>query len=27
VIQRKPDNDPPQLLGDFLRNSVFLKGK
>ncbi|MEQ8541382.1 MAG: glycosyltransferase family 2 protein [Coleofasciculus sp. D1-CHI-01] len=26
VIQRKPDNDPPQLLGDFLRNSVFLKG-
>jgi len=26
VIQRKPDTDPPQLLGDFLRNSVFLKG-
>lgn len=26
VIQRKPDSDPPQLLGDFLRNSVFLKG-
>jgi len=26
VIQRKPDTDPPQLLADFLRNSVFLKG-
>lgn len=26
VIQRKPDTDPPKLLKDFLRNSVFLKG-
>jgi hypothetical protein len=25
VIQRKPDNDPPKLLSDFLMNSVFLK--
>ena len=25
VIQRKQDNDPPQLLTDFLLNSVFLK--
>ncbi|MDJ0556747.1 MAG: glycosyltransferase family 2 protein [Microcoleaceae cyanobacterium MO_207.B10] len=25
IIQRKPDNDPPKLLWDFLRNSVFLK--
>ena len=25
-IQRKPDTDPPKLLQDFLRNSVFLKG-
>lgn len=23
VIQGKPDNDPPQLLGDFIRNSVL----
>ncbi len=26
VIQRKPDTDPPQLMSDFLLNSVFLKG-
>lgn len=26
VIQRKPDSDPPKFLGDFIRNSVFLKG-
>ncbi|WP_323799659.1 glycosyltransferase family 2 protein [Microcoleus sp. FACHB-672] len=26
VIQRKPDEDPPYLLNDFLRNSVLLKG-
>jgi GT2 family glycosyltransferase len=26
VIQRKPDQDPPQLLQDFIRNSVFFKG-
>jgi len=26
VIQRKPDNDPPKLLGDFLVNSVLIKG-
>ena len=26
VIQRKPDNDPPKLLSDFLLNSVLLKG-
>jgi GT2 family glycosyltransferase len=26
VIQRKPDTDPPKLLSDFLRNSLFLKG-
>ncbi|EGJ30897.1 MULTISPECIES: glycosyltransferase family 2 protein [Moorena] len=26
MVQGKPDNDPPQLLTDFLRNSVFCKG-
>ncbi len=26
VVQRKPDTDPPKLLGDFLLNSVFLRG-
>ncbi|NEP57827.1 MAG: glycosyltransferase family 2 protein [Symploca sp. SIO2G7] len=26
VIQGKPDNDPPQLLSDFLQNSLFVKG-
>lgn len=26
VVQRKPDEDPPHLLGDFLRHSVFVKG-
>jgi N-acetylglucosaminyl-diphospho-decaprenol L-rhamnosyltransferase len=26
LIQRKPDTDPPQMLQDFLRNSVLLKG-
>lgn len=26
LIQGKPDCDPPKLLGDFLRNSIFLKG-
>lgn len=26
AIQHKPDQDPPQLLQDFIRNSVFLKG-
>lgn len=25
VIQSKPDTDPPQMLSDFLRNSVFMK--
>lgn len=25
IIQRKPDLDPPNLLSDFLRNSVFVK--
>lgn len=25
VFQGKPDQDPPQFLGDFLRNSIFLK--
>jgi hypothetical protein len=25
VVQGKPDQDPPNILGDFLRNSVFLK--
>ncbi len=25
AIQQKPDFDPPQMLGDFIRNSVFLK--
>jgi GT2 family glycosyltransferase len=26
MVQRKPDIDPPNLLSDFLRNSVLLKG-
>lgn len=26
ALQRKPDNDPPQYLSDFVTNSVFLKG-
>jgi len=26
VLQRKPDTDPPHLLWDSIRNSVFLKG-
>jgi GT2 family glycosyltransferase len=26
VVQRKPDNDPDQLLSDFVRHSVFSKG-
>jgi GT2 family glycosyltransferase len=26
VLQRKPDPDPPNLLRDFIRNSVFRKG-
>jgi N-acetylglucosaminyl-diphospho-decaprenol L-rhamnosyltransferase len=25
-VQRKPDTDPPHLLADFVRHSVFLKG-
>ncbi|MCL4215502.1 MAG: glycosyltransferase family 2 protein [Candidatus Hydrogenedentes bacterium] len=25
-LQRKPDTDPPHLLGDFIRNSVWLRG-
>jgi GT2 family glycosyltransferase len=25
-VQRKPDSDPPKLLGDSIRNSVFLRG-
>jgi N-acetylglucosaminyl-diphospho-decaprenol L-rhamnosyltransferase len=25
-IQRKPDNDPPQMLMDFIRHSVFCAG-
>lgn len=27
VIQGKPDKDPPHFLSDFIRNSVFLKGR
>src|SRR4028118_151058 len=26
VVQGKPDSDPPQVLSDFLRNSVFFRG-
>lgn len=26
LIQRKPNTDPPQLLGDFVQGSVFFKG-
>ena len=26
-LQRKPDTDPPHLLGDFIRNSVWLRGR
>jgi N-acetylglucosaminyl-diphospho-decaprenol L-rhamnosyltransferase len=26
VIQQKPDDDPPNMLGDFIRNSVLIKG-
>ncbi len=26
VLQQKEDLDPPQLLGDFIRNSIFVKG-
>ncbi len=26
AIQRKPDQDPPKLLGDFIRNSVLFRG-
>ncbi|MBW4515013.1 MAG: glycosyltransferase family 2 protein [Timaviella obliquedivisa GSE-PSE-MK23-08B] len=26
IIQRKPDDDPPNILGDFILNSVLLKG-
>ena len=26
VIQRKPDNDPPKVFSDFLRNSVLVRG-
>jgi N-acetylglucosaminyl-diphospho-decaprenol L-rhamnosyltransferase len=26
VIQRKPDTDPPNMLSDFMSNSVFFKG-
>ena len=26
VLQQKPDADPPHFLGDFIANSVFLKG-
>ena len=26
AIQRKPDSDPPQMLLDFVRNSVFMRG-
>jgi N-acetylglucosaminyl-diphospho-decaprenol L-rhamnosyltransferase len=26
VIQQKPDDDPPNMLGDFILNSVLLKG-
>jgi len=25
-VQRKPDPDPPKMLGDFIRNSVILRG-
>src|SRR5690242_10096672 len=25
-IQRKPDADPPKMLGDFVRNSIFVRG-
>jgi hypothetical protein len=27
ILQGKPDKDPPKLLRDFIRNSVFLKGR
>lgn len=27
VLQHKPDLDPPQMLGDFWRNSVFVRGR
>lgn len=27
VLQQKPDLDPPQMLGDFWRNSVFVRGR
>jgi N-acetylglucosaminyl-diphospho-decaprenol L-rhamnosyltransferase len=27
AIQRKPDTDPAHMLGDFIRHSVFLKGR
>jgi len=27
VFQQKPDTDPPQMLEDFLRNSVFIRGR
>ncbi|HLO46997.1 MAG TPA: glycosyltransferase family 2 protein [Kamptonema sp.] len=26
ALQRKPDTDPPQILGDFLRSSTLIKG-
>lgn len=26
AIQKKPDHDPPKLLSDFVRNSIFLRG-
>ncbi|MGG6294361.1 glycosyltransferase family 2 protein [Leptolyngbya sp. AN02str] len=26
LIQQKPDSDPPQLLNDFIRNSIFFRG-
>ena len=26
LVQRKPDTDPPKLLSDFVRNSVFVRG-
>ena len=26
AIQRKADPDPPKMLGDFVRNSIFVRG-
>jgi hypothetical protein len=26
LLQKKEDRDPPKLLGDFVRNSIFVRG-